>query len=247
LICSFVDITDRKRMEEELRIKESAIASSMNGIVIADLQGNVTYINDAVLKMWGTSNPSDILGKPAPVFAQSEEEALEIMNTILTQGQWSGEIVGKIMDGSPITVHLSASLVRNEKGEPICLMCSFIDISERKRIENELKIKDRAINSSLTGIGIGDIYGNIIYVNEAALKMWGADNPSEVIGRSALNLRSPKKRPRRSFRSSWRRMDGPARSRGSARTAHLLRCFCPRTSCAMKKASPSAPWIPLWT
>jgi len=149
---SFVDITDRKRMEEELRIKESAIASSINGIAIGDLQGNVTYINDAVLKMWGASNPSDILGKPVTVFAQSKEEALEIMNTVLTQGQWSGEIVGKIMDGSPITVHLSASLVHNEKGEPICLMCSFIDISERKRIENELKIKDRAINSSLTGI-----------------------------------------------------------------------------------------------
>src|SRR5208337_2021762 len=135
----------------------------------------------AALKMWGTDNPADILGKPITVFAQSEEEAVQVMNIVIEQGYWTGEITGKIMDGSPITVHLSASLVRNEKGEPINLMCSFLDISDRKRIENELRIKDSAIASSLDGIGFGDLEGNIIYMNEAALRMWGADNPSEVI------------------------------------------------------------------
>ncbi|HOY76142.1 MAG TPA: PAS domain-containing protein, partial [Deltaproteobacteria bacterium] len=151
MICSFIDITDRKRMEEELRVKDSAIASSINGIAIGDLAGHVTYVNQAALKMWGTDNPGDILGKPVTVFAQSEEEALRIMQVVLEKGQWSGEIMGRIMDGSPIAVHVSASLVRNEKGEPICLMCSFIDVSERKRIENELRIMGSAIASSLNG------------------------------------------------------------------------------------------------
>lgn len=188
IICSFVDITDRKRMEEELRVKESAIASSINGIAIGDLKGNVTYVNEAALKMWGSNNLSEIIGKPITVFAQSEEEALQIMETVLSEGQWSGDVTGKIMDGSPITVHLSASLVHNDKGDPICMMCSFIDISDRKRIENELKIKDLAIASSINGIGIGDLEGNIMYVNEAALKMWGTDDPADFIGKSALEF-----------------------------------------------------------
>jgi PAS domain S-box-containing protein len=188
MICSFIDITDRKHIEEELRIKESAIASSINGIAIGNLDGNVTYVNEAALSMWGTSNTADILGKPITVFAQSEEEAIQIMNIVLDKGHWTGEITGRVMDGSPITVHLSASLVRNEKGEPISLMCSFIDISDRKRIENELRIKDCAIASSLNGIGIGDLAGNTMYVNAAALKMWGADDPSELVGRSPLDF-----------------------------------------------------------
>ncbi len=188
MICSFMDITDRKHIEEELRIKESAIASSINGIAIGDLLGNVTYINNAALAMWGSNDPTDIIGKHVTVFAQSEEEALQIMHTVLEKGHWSGEITGKKMDDSPITVHLSASLVRNEKGEPINLMCSFIDISDRKRIDNELRIKDCAIASSLNGIGIGDLEGNTMYVNAAALKMWGADDPSEIIGRSPLDF-----------------------------------------------------------
>ena len=188
MICSFIDITDRKRMEEELRVKDSAIASSINGIAIGDLAGHVTYVNQAALKMWGTDNPGDILGKPVTVFAQSEEEALRIMQVVLEKGQWSGEIMGRIMDGSPIAVHVSASLVRNEKGEPICLMCSFIDVSERKRIENELRIMGSAIASSLDGIGIGDLNGNIVYVNDAALRMWGAEDAGEVIGKSPLEF-----------------------------------------------------------
>ncbi len=188
IICSFVDITDRKHMEEELRVKESAIASSINGIVIGDLHGNITYVNDAALRMWGTDNQDLILGKPVTIFAKSEEEALGIMQTVLDKGQWSGEITGIIMDGSPITVLLSANLVRNERGNPFCMMCSFIDISDRKRIENEMKIKDSAIASSLNGIGIADLEGKIIYINEAALKMWGSGDPSDFIGKSALEF-----------------------------------------------------------
>ena len=136
----------------------------------------------------GTDNPGDILGKPVTVFAQSEEEALRIMQVVLEKGQWSGEIMGRIMDGSPIAVHVSASLVRNEKGEPICMMDSFVDITGRKRMEEELKIKDFAIASSINGIVIGDLAGNITYVNQAFLDLWGGTSPDEVIGKSALTF-----------------------------------------------------------
>ncbi|HOS97048.1 MAG TPA: PAS domain S-box protein [Deltaproteobacteria bacterium] len=226
MVCSFIDITDRKRMEEDLRVKESAIASSINGIVIGDLQGHVTYINSAALKMWGTDNPEDILGKQVTVFAQSEEEAVAIMRTVLDQGHWTGEITGRIMDGSPITVHLSASLVHNHAGEPICLMCSFIDISERKRIENELRIKDSAIASSLNGIGIGDLEGNILYVNEAALRMWGADDPSEVIGKSPLEFADSPEEALRVYqefmeKGGWSGEISGRRKDGSLITVHL--------------------------
>ena len=226
MICSFIDITDRKRMEEELRVKDSAIASSINGIAIGDLAGHVTYVNQAALKMWGTDNPGDILGKPVTVFAQSEEEALHIMQVVLEKGQWSGEIMGRIMDGSPIAVHVSASLVRNEKGEPICLMCSFIDVSERKRIENELRIMGSAIASSLNGIGIGDLNGNIVYVNDAALRMWGAEDAGEVIGKSPLEFADSPEEALKVFeefmeRGGWSGEISGRRKDGSLITVHL--------------------------
>jgi PAS domain-containing protein len=55
-------------IEEDIRIKDYAIASSINGIAIGDLNGIVSYVNNAALRMWGTEDPSEIIGKPATVF-----------------------------------------------------------------------------------------------------------------------------------------------------------------------------------
>ena len=43
----------RKRAEEAMRIKDSAIASSINAIAISDLEGNLDYVNPSFLKLWG--------------------------------------------------------------------------------------------------------------------------------------------------------------------------------------------------
>ena len=185
---SFIDITDRKKMEEELRIKEFAIASSVQGIGIGDLGGNITYVNKAALKMWGAGHPSEVIGRSSLEFAESHAEALKIMCAVLEHGSWEGEVRGRRKDGSPIIVHLSANIVYNDKGEPICTMDSFIDITDRKIMEEELRIKEFAIASSIDAMVIADLLGNITYVNQAFLDMWGDDDPSEVLGRSAISF-----------------------------------------------------------
>jgi PAS domain S-box-containing protein len=185
---SFIDITDRKKIEQELRIKDFAIASSVHGIGIGDLEGRIIYVNDAALQMWGAADASEVLGRSSLEFAQSHEEALKVMLTVLEKGSWEGEIAGRRKDGAPIIVHLSANIVYNDKGEPVCTMDSFIDITDRKKMEEELRIKDFAIASSIDAIIIGDLMGTITYVNEAFLKMWGDNDPSEVIGRPAISF-----------------------------------------------------------
>ena len=175
-------------MEEDLRVKDSAIRSSLNGIGIADLEGKITYVNDAALAMWGADDPSEVLGKSPLDFAEDEEEAERIFAEFIEKGGWSGEVSGKKKDGSPITIHITASLVKNEKGEPICMMDSFVDITERKQMEEALRIKDSAIRSSINGIVIGDLEGNITYVNDAFLELWGGNDTSEVLGKSAVTF-----------------------------------------------------------
>jgi PAS domain S-box-containing protein len=188
IMDSFIDITERKKMEEDLRIKESAIDSCIDGIGISDLEGNILYVNDAALRMWGAEDASEVIGRSVLALAQSQEEALEILKSVMEKGGWSGEVPGFRKDGTPITVHLSASLVRNEKGDPICMMDSFVDITDRKKMEEELRIRDFAISSSINGIAIGDLQGNITYVNQAFLSLWGGKSFSEVLGKSALTF-----------------------------------------------------------
>jgi PAS domain S-box-containing protein len=185
---SFIDITERKKMEEDLRIKDSAIASSIQGIGIADLEGNITYVNKSAMRMWGTDDPSELIGQSALTYAKSQIEGIKVLTAVLENGSWEGEIEGKRKDGAIFVTLLSANLVYNDHGKPFCIMVSLIDITDRKKMEEELRIKDFAIASSVHGIGIGDLEGKITYVNDAALKMWGATSSDEVIGRSSLEL-----------------------------------------------------------
>jgi PAS domain-containing protein len=47
------DITELKKAAREISIRDKAMASSIDGMAIADLQGNVTYVNPAFVRMWG--------------------------------------------------------------------------------------------------------------------------------------------------------------------------------------------------
>lgn len=129
---------ERKQIEKEMIIKDSAIESSINGVVLADLEGKITYVNPVFLKLWGYTK-SEVLGKPAIKFWQMEEKAKATMESLRDEGGWAGELVARRKDGSTFDVELSGNIVKNEAGNPICMMVSFIDISERKKVEEKIE------------------------------------------------------------------------------------------------------------
>jgi PAS domain S-box-containing protein len=133
------DVTRRKQIEETLRIKDSAIAASINAIALADLEGNVTYVNNSFLKMWGYGDANEVLGRPAVDFWQQREEAETIIVSLHTSDGWIGELLGKRKDGSTFYVQLSANMVKDEAGKPISMMSSFIDVTEHKQALEELR------------------------------------------------------------------------------------------------------------
>jgi PAS domain S-box-containing protein len=133
------DVTRRKQIEETLRIKDSAIAASINAIALADLEGNVTYVNNSFLKMWGYGDANEVLGRPAVEFWQQREEAETIIVSLHTSDGWIGELLGKRKDGSTFYVQLSANMVKDEAGKPISMMSSFIDVTEHKQALEELR------------------------------------------------------------------------------------------------------------
>jgi len=143
------DITERKNSERKLRTMESAIAKSINAIALADLKGNLTFVNSSFLKMWGYEKDKEVLGQSVMKFWLKSEGAEKIVKKLFDKGSSIGELVGRRKDGSIFNVQLLASIVTDKSGKPVNMMASFIDITERKKAEKQLK--ELARIDSLTG------------------------------------------------------------------------------------------------
>jgi len=134
-VCTIIDITDRKKAEEAVLIKDYAISSSINAIAIFDLDFSITYVNNSLIRMMEFSHEKELIGKNASRFIPSATAFEEIRDALQNKGSWFGEIVLQKYNKMPFYVLLWANLVTDEKGKPICIMVSFIDITDTKQME----------------------------------------------------------------------------------------------------------------
>ena len=143
------DITEQHLAEEMLHIKNNAVESAFTGIAVTALDGSISYANHAYATMFGYGSSDEILGKQIDDLVDDDLVNSQINNGLRTDGHWVGDLVCHRKDGSPFNVELFASLVRDEVGEPLCYMGSFLDITERKRIERWRYLYEQLLNSLL--------------------------------------------------------------------------------------------------
>ncbi|KLK88899.1 histidine kinase [Methanoculleus sediminis] len=197
-LYSLRDVTRQRQAELELWIKDMAIASALEGISLSDHDGKIIYANRASLAIHGWEE-EEIVGQHVSVLWGDPGEMGRIREELVRNGAWSGEVKSRRKDGSTFPMQLTLSVVTDEAGRRICTMGSGIDITERKRAEQELRIRDMAIASSSSAFTVADLDGRLTYVNRAFLTMWGYDSPTEVIGRRVTELWQNEEEARNTF------------------------------------------------
>ncbi len=132
------DITFRKEAEEKLRTGHTAIQNSGNGIAVTDLDGDLQYFNPAMSRLLGLE--ADTQGRPIENFLCNPGMSATIRETIHTGRTWEGEL--QLMCGKGRqAVAVLASVAPNLDAEEdlIGMVWSLLDISDQKRIQNELR------------------------------------------------------------------------------------------------------------
>jgi len=176
------EITKRKQMEQNLRIKENAILSSINAIVLTNLSGKIQYVNPSFLKMWSFDSEKKVLGKPVFSLWNKGGQYAKIMDTVIREGGWLGEIVARSCNGRLFPVQMSASVVRDENNQPLSVMASFVDITKQKRMEKNFKKFKKISDEADYGSVIYDLQGIILYGNESFAQMHGF-TVKELVGK----------------------------------------------------------------
>jgi len=134
-VCALVDITDRKKAEESLVIRDHAIRSSINAVAMFDTAFRITFVNQSLLRTMGSVDERDFIGRNWKEFLEDPRKFSLLNASLSDRGSWLGELMLSKTDRTPFYAMLWANTVKDDAGEPICIMTSFIDITERKQME----------------------------------------------------------------------------------------------------------------
>ena len=175
------DVTDRRRIEEQLVMAKFGMESSISAISLADLQGRITYVNDSFLKLWGYEHAEDVIGRHISEFAMLGVEQAGIKVALSGKG-FIGEEIGKRKDGSSFPIQVVANVVRTDGGRPLCTMASFIDITARMITEEALRRSEESLAAAQRIAHIGswewDIARDSAAWSEETFRIFGLQHDS---------------------------------------------------------------------
>nr|WP_268762223.1 PAS domain-containing protein [Halarsenatibacter silvermanii] len=103
-------------------------------MAFSNMKGEHFYVNDSFLKMTGYDKPEEIYDTTSfDLIPETEfdkiEKAIEVTKE---KGEWKGESKAINRSGEEINIKFSTNLIKDDIGQPICMMASFEDITERK-------------------------------------------------------------------------------------------------------------------
>ncbi len=190
------DITDRKQMEAALKESEKRYRQLVElspDAIIVHTKGKIIYVNEASLRLFGTSNRDDLINKSITNFlhpdsidivrARSKHLLKNGSNALLQEQKFLR------LDGTSISVEVSASpiIFQNESSIQVVIR----DITERKHVENELRKRQLEVNTlldSLPGLAFfKDKNFRYLIVNQRFCDAMGYSK-EEIIGKTDFEL-----------------------------------------------------------
>ena len=148
VLCSGEDITDRKKADEDLRLKEVVFNSSISANSIADTKGLITQVNPSFLAIWGYSKKDEVIGLPISHFLQSQKKAREIVRELESYDRWRGTYLARKKDGSTFTAYALATVLRDNKNKIIGYQSSVMDITAQQNAEKAKESAFQQIKAS---------------------------------------------------------------------------------------------------
>lgn len=187
------DITESKRVESDL-VKLSFVASKINNaVVINDADNRVTWVNDAFEKITGFTL-EDVRGRRLGDLIVGPDTDLELLGEVrkLTamRQSFTIDMLAYRKDKTEIWLSVYNTVVLDEEGNVDAEVEIIIDITDKKKAEEELQVLSLVASKTNTGVSIQDKEGITTWVNQSLEKMTGY-TLEELKGHQMGNILSP--------------------------------------------------------
>ncbi len=162
LLITSVNVTNRKRAEENNLRLAAAIESAADAVVISDARGVIQYVNPSFEKITGFPRQEAIGRDLHMLDGGMHDDAffIDLRQTIRSSGFWKGHLINKKKDGTRYTEECTYSPIRNSSGEIINYVSIKRDVSEKLLLESIAQSVDTMNNIGYIFAGVRHEIGN---------------------------------------------------------------------------------------
>ncbi|MRX08800.1 EAL domain-containing protein [Pseudoduganella sp. FT25W] len=146
------EVEQRRANEEFLRLASQVFEATQDAIVVTDREARIVATNPAFTQISGYT-AKEVLGQNVGLLHAGELDPGSfdaLVQSVITKGHWSGEILARRKNGETYPGLLSASVVRDADGHVINHVAVFMDITERKAEQHLIDFLSN--HDALTGL-----------------------------------------------------------------------------------------------
>ena len=156
----------------ELEPLQQLVEHALDGISIANLDGQITYTNESFRKMSGFDQRTGPLHITNMYSAQEMQRIIQEGASDMAQyGSWTGRVQAQRPDGSQWSAQVSASLLHDTSGAVQAQAAIFRDITAQQQQEARLRLFESLVEHSTDAVIVTDAQGITHYVNPTAVEL----------------------------------------------------------------------------
>ncbi|MDF2634550.1 MAG: hypothetical protein K0R78_1424 [Pelosinus sp.] len=183
LVALTINITESKKLEEQIPIWAKIFEGSGEAISVTDTENHFVAVNRAFSLTTGYS-PEEVMGQNPRLLKSGQHDPIFYQNmwaAIIQTGFWEGEIWEKRKDGVIYLKWLRIDQIKDEEGNLINYLARFTDISEKRATEERIRYLAR--HDALTGL-----YNREVLEKKIAKDLKKARRSGNRVGVISLNL-----------------------------------------------------------